>query len=283
MVRQSLEQSLQQKLFPQQIQLMKLIELSTLELEQKVKDEIETNPALDNDNLQPDSLESDNNESEFGENDSMSENERDFDIDQYISDDEIPHYKLHSNNTSEDDNNESIPIVGGHTHLDMLQQQLFEVKLDEKAKIIAEYIIGCIDEDGYIRRSVEEIIDDLIFKENLICEKKEIKKILLLVQNFDPPGIGAYDLQECLLLQLNRKDQTEDVILATSVIKNSFKQFVNKHYQKICDRFKVSSDNLKKRFAYLGPEFTNDEIEEYLNLVRSHTPEHRVMNQYFSY
>ncbi|MBJ04479.1 MAG: RNA polymerase sigma-54 factor [Flavobacteriales bacterium] len=245
MVKQSLEQSLQQKLSPQQIQLMKLIELSTLELEQKVKDEIETNPALDNDTLSSETIEN-NDVSNFDESDIKSENERDFDIDQYISDDEIPSYKLYTNNSSDEDKNESIPIVGGHTHFDMLKEQLSEVKLDEKEKIIAEYIIGCIDEDGYIRRSTDEIIDDLVFKENLICDNKEIQHILSIVQKFDPPGIGAHDLQECLLLQLNRKEQTEDIIFASNIIKNSFKQFVNKHYQKICDKFQINSDRLKK-------------------------------------
>ena len=166
MVKQSLQQSLQQKLSPQQIQLMKLIELSTLELEQKVKDEIEVNPALDEDNIQSDLSE---NDIASEDQDSSIENQ-DIDIDQYISDDEIPEYKLYTNNQSNEELNERPPIVGGHTYLDELKNQLREVKLSKQELKIGEYILGCIDDDGYIRRTTEQIIDDLLFKENLHIE-----------------------------------------------------------------------------------------------------------------
>tara|TARA_B100001250_G_scaffold409152_1_gene432907 strand:+ start:72 stop:1517 length:1446 start_codon:yes stop_codon:yes gene_type:complete len=242
MVRQSLHQSLQQKLSPQQIQLMKLIELSTLELEQKVKDEIETNPALDDETLVLDNENKEDLDVIKSDNDSLKE----FDIDQYISDDEVPHYKMYANNASGDDVSEKMPMVGGQSNLDILKSQLAEIKLEEKEKKIGEYIIGCIDDDGYLRRKVEEIIDDLAFKENVICNYLEVQKILSIVQDFDPPGIGARDLQECLLLQLKRKHQTESVLFATSIIDLQFKQFVNKHYQKICDKFKVNQEKLKK-------------------------------------
>jgi RNA polymerase sigma-54 factor len=245
MVKQSLQQSLQQKLSPQQIQLMKLIELSTLELEQKVKDEIETNPALDDDHLSSDSVDDIEVDHDVPEPSDSSESENDFDLDQYISDDEVPAYKLYANNSSQDDENEKAPIVGGSTHLDLLKTQLSEFKLEEKEQRIAEYIIGCVDEDGYIRRSVEEIVDDLVFKENLICSESEIRKILSIVQSFDPPGIGAQNLQECLLLQLGRKEKTEDILFAIDVLSLQFKQFVNKHYSKICEKFKVDESVLK--------------------------------------
>ena len=252
MVKQSLQQSLQQKLSPQQIQLMKLIELSTLELEQKVKDEIETNPALDDDNLSSESFDETELENDVSD---PSELENDFDLDQYISDDEVPAYKLYANNNSEDDVNEGTPIVGGHTHLDMLKLQLSEFKLDKKEKKIGKYLIGCVDDDGYIRRLVEEIIDDLVFKENLICEEIEIKKLLSIVQSFDPPGVGAQSLQECLLLQLARKEKTEDVRFAIEILNLQFKQFVNKHYSKICEKFKV--DQLVLKNAILEIEKLN--------------------------
>ncbi len=242
MVKQSLQQSLQQKLSPQQIQLMKLIELSTLELEQKVKDEIEVNPALDNDNNQSELSENDINSED---QDSLIENQ-DIDIDQYISDDEIPEYKLYANNQSNEELNERPPIVGGHSYLDELKNQLREVKLSKKELNIGEYILGCIDDDGYIRRTTEQIIDDLLFKENLHVEHVEVERILSIVRNFDPPGIGAHNLQECLLLQLERKDKTVSVLFAISIIKLQFKQFVNKHYKKICEKFKVDNDALKK-------------------------------------
>ena len=242
MVKQSLQQSLQQKLSPQQIQLMKLIELSTLELEQKVKDEIETNPALDDDVVQTDLIGSEDRE----ENIDVNQENQDIDIDQYLSDDEIPEYKLYNNNISKDDISEKPPVVGGQTHLDELKNQLGEVKLTEKERKIGEYVIGCVDDDGYIRRTVDQIIDDLLFKENLIIETSEVENILSVVKNFDPPGIGASDLQECLLLQLDRKDQTEPVLFAKEIIRLQFKQFVNKHYEKICERFKIDSAVLKR-------------------------------------
>ena len=244
MVKQSLHQSLQQKLSPQQIQLMKLIELSTLEIEQKVKDELESNPALDDENI---SLEDfDKNEDDVINTDE-SHSDHDFDLDQYISDDEIPDYKLYANNYSKDEDTDSkAPIIGGYTHLDMLNAQLSEFKLHDKEQQIGQYIIGCIDDDGYIRRSIDEIIDDLIFKENLTCEKFEIKKLLSIIQGFDPPGIGARNLQECLFLQLERKEKTHSVLLAIDIIKIQFKQFVNKHYSKLCDKFKIDLEQLKK-------------------------------------
>jgi len=244
MPKQSLHQSLQQKLSPQQIQLMKLIELSTLEIEQRVKDELEGNPALDDENLSMDDL--DKHEDDLTNRDE-SDVDYEFDLDQYISDDETPDYKLYINNSSKDDDTDSkVPIVGGYTHLDMLNAQLAEFKLHDKEQKIGQYIIGCIDDDGYIRRGIDEIIDDLIFKENLNCETFEIQKLVSVIQGFDPPGIGARDLQECLLLQLERKEKTREVLLAMEIVKLQFKQFVNKHYKKICDKFKIEIEQLKQ-------------------------------------
>ena len=242
MVKQSLQQSLQQKLSPQQIQLMKLIELSTLELEQKVKDELEVNPALDNDNDQSDLSENDI----ISEDIESSRENQDIDIDQYLSDDEIPEYKLYSKNQNSEELNERPPIVGGHTYLDELNNQIREVKLSKKELKIGKYILGCIDDDGYIRRTTEQIIDDLLFKENLNVELVEVERVLSIVRNFDPPGVGAHNLQECLLLQLERKEKTESILFAIRIIKLQFKQFVNKHYDKICEKFKVDHAQLKK-------------------------------------
>ena len=244
MVKQSLQQSLQQKLSPQQIQLMKLIELSTLEFEQQVKDEIETNPAIDEETNSSEIL--DDSELSNDVNEKLEETEiNDFDLDPYISDDEIPAYKTYTNNTSNDDHQENAPIVGGTSHLDVLKDQLSEFKLLEKEQKIGEYIIGCVDEDGYIRRTVEEIIDDLVFKENLICGSKEIQKVLSIIQDFDPAGIGARNLQECLLIQLKRKKQSKNILFAISILEKQFKAFVNKHYDKICEKFKVNQSVLK--------------------------------------
>ena len=239
MVKQILYQSLQQKLSPQQIQLMKLIELSTLELEQKVKDELESNPALDDEKLPVDI------DDENDVNTERSESSVEFDIEQYLSDDEIPAYKLYNNNDPEENILDKVPVIGGQTQLDVLKNQLRELKLNVKEKKIGKYIIGCIDEYGYIRRSNQEICDDLIFKENIAAEETEVESIIKLVQNFDPSGIGARDLKECLLLQLKRKAQTKEILFAQNIITQQFKQFINKHYNKIQDRFKVSQLELK--------------------------------------
>ena len=128
----------------------------------------------------------------------------------------------------------------------MLNTQLAEFKLHDKEQQIGKYIIGCIDDDGYLRRNIDEIIDDLIFKENLICTPKEIQKLLSIIQGFDPPGIGARNLQECLFLQLERKEKISSVLLAIDIINLQFKQFVNKHYSKICDKLKIDLEQLKK-------------------------------------
>ena len=141
------------------------------------------------------------------------------------------------------------PIIGGQTTLDFLKIQLGEIKLDDKEYKIANYVIGCIDDDGYIRRTTDEIIDDLIFKENLIAQDTEVEKILSIVKKFDPPGIGAQNLQECLLLQLLRKEKTESILFAIDIMNLQFKQFVNKHYQKICDKFKVDESDLRLAVA----------------------------------
>ena len=255
MGKQILHQSLQQKLSPQQIQLMKLIELSTLEIEQKVKEEIETNPALDDEKIISEN--EFNDEDEFNDESELS-GENDFDIEQYLSDDETPDYKLYSDNYSKDDENESnIPIVGGVNHLDLLNSQLSEHKLSENDKKIAQYIIGCIDEDGYIRRSIDEIIDDLVFKYNIISNANQVEKNLSLVQSFDPPGIAALNLQQCLTIQLSRKARTPSIHLANEILNNSFNKFVNKHYKKICDQFKIDEGQLKlaiKEIEKLNPK-----------------------------
>ncbi|MBF25110.1 MAG: RNA polymerase sigma-54 factor [Flavobacteriales bacterium] len=245
MVKQYLHQSLQQKLSPQQIQLMKLIELSTLELEQKVKDEIEANPALDNDNHSVEQPDDDIDDSDTAQLESTKE----FDINEYISDDDIPDYKLYSNNISDDETQSKSVLIGGQTTLDILKLQLGEIKLDEKEYKIANYIIGCIDDDGYIRRTTYEIVDDLVFRENLIAKYAEVENILSIVKGFDPPGVGAQNLQECLLLQLLRKEKTESILFAIEIMNLQFKQFVNKHYKKICDKFKVDESKLKLAIA----------------------------------
>ena len=200
MLKQQLQIKLSQKLSPQQIQLMKMIQLSTLELEQKIESEMGENPALES-GMEKQS--SENQESNFEEGEKIEADE--IDIDQYLSDDEIPSYKLYSNNYSSDDQERTIPVSGGISFHQHLSQQVGNLILSEDEFQIAEFIIGSIDESGYLRRNTEELIDDLAFTQNIIVTKEQIEKILRSVQTLDPPGVGARSLKECLQLQLEKK------------------------------------------------------------------------------
>ncbi|MBT6767255.1 MAG: RNA polymerase sigma-54 factor, partial [Prolixibacteraceae bacterium] len=199
----SLQQKLLQKLSPQQIQVIKLLEIPTMQLEQRIKKELEENPVLD---LEMDSP-SANEENE--EQDSNTENEaenEEFSFDDYINeDDEIPSYKLSINNYSKDDKYVDIPFSVGTTFHENLYEQLGLIKLNEEQRQLAEYIIGNIDDDGYLRRDLLSISDDLAFNMNIEVPEEQLLEILTTIQEFDPPGVGARDLKESLLLQLNRK------------------------------------------------------------------------------
>ena len=257
MNKQSLNQKLLQKLSPQQIKLMKLIQLSTLELEDRIDQEIELNPALEDNKMvgEEDYDIDSNNEKKDEEN--LHEN-RDIDIDQYISDDEIPAYKLYSNtNHYADQEIKEIPFSGGESLFEVLQKQLGEHKLSYKKKDIGNYIIGCINDDGYLTRDTQAISDDLIFSRNLSCTLEEIEDTLQIVHSFDPPGIGARDLRECLILQLKRKEKKEDIVNAILILERKFVAFTNKHYSKICNSLKITIEQLKmaiKEIEKLNPK-----------------------------
>jgi len=230
MLKQSLQQKLQQKLSPQQIQLMRLIQLPTQAFEQKLAQEIEENPALESGKENLDELQ-DSNQDEY--DDTGTETiETDINIDDYLSDDEIPAYKLQTNNYSADDEDTRIPYSGGITFNQHLINQLNTYSLNDQEEQIAEFIVGCIDDNGYIRRTTEDIIDDLAFSENLYTTSDEVEKILDIVQQLDPAGVGARTLKECLLLQLHRKKVNPERHLAINILENSFDQFVKKHYNK---------------------------------------------------
>ncbi len=246
MNKQSLNQKLLQKLSPQQIKLMKLIQLSTLELENRIDQEIELNPALENKNELDEFNDYNLDSKPEPDNDENLYESRDADLDQYISDDEIPQYKLYSQNSGYSDQEvKEIPFSGGESLFDTLQKQLGEHKLNDKETEIGNFIIGCINDDGYLTRDTQAIADDLVFSKNLICTVEEIKKILEIVQTFDPPGIGALNLKECLIIQLNRKQKTEHIERAIVILKRKFFEFTNKHYSKICDSLSLSIEQLK--------------------------------------
>ena len=236
-MKQYLKLKLSQKLSPQQIQLMKLIQLPTLDFEQKIQREIEENPAL-----------------EMGKN---SENEKsddlndDLNIDDYISDDDTPFYKTSSNNYSSSEE-KSIPYSSGISFTEYLISQLKTINLDEDDMKIAEFLVGSIDNSGYIRLENDEIIDDLAFTQNINTDENKILKILKIIQSFDPPGVGAQSLKSCLAIQLKRKERTYINNLAIDIIENSFEQFSKKHYQKLLNKYSINEDVLKEIMSLIS-------------------------------
>ena len=242
MLKQQLQIKLSQKLSPQQIKLMKLIQLSTLDLEQKIETEMGENPALESGVEQ---VKSENQDNDFEENTKIETNE--IDIDQYLSDDEIPSYKLYSNNYSSDDEQSTLPLSGGISFHQSLLHQMGNLMLNHDEMQIAEFLIGSIDDSGYLRRSDDELIDDLAFTQNIITDKNKLKKIIHAVQTLDPVGVGARSLQECLLLQLKKKKKDRpDIIHSIKIIRDEFDHFSHKHYNQLQERVGVTKEELKK-------------------------------------
>jgi len=250
---QSLQQKLLQKLSPQQIQLMKLLQLPTIQIEERIKEELEENPALelseeghDDDFEYKDEFSSDSNDEQ--EPDGSVEEYDNIDITEYIrdSDDEPGDYKLRDDNYPDPDEERISPHKVEASFNEIMVQQLGLLKLNDREHRIAEQLIGSLDDDGYLRREISSIIDDLAFRQNLETDEREINKILLLVQQFDPAGVGARDLRECLLIQLKRKtDDGDDVTLAIKVIEKYFEEFTKKHYEKIQKGLNIDSDQLR--------------------------------------
>ena len=242
MLNQKLKLKLSQKLSPQQIQLMKLIQLSTQEFEQRLSREIEENPALDtnnNENLDSDNY--DDNENDYEINES---NQDEIDISDYLSDDDIPDYKLKSNNYSEE-SEKDIPFASGTSFNQFLKAQLHSFSLNKKDQQIAEFIIGSLDPFGYLRRDILDISDDLVFTLGVDASEIEIQKILDKIYLLDPPGIGARDLKQCLLLQLKRKNKGKTIDLAIKIIEDFFDLFSKKHFEKIKQKLNVNNDELR--------------------------------------
>ncbi len=248
MLKQNLSQKMLQKLSPQQIQLIKLLELPTVQLEQRIKKEIEENPVLEEGHEQEEDIKDElNNDPEEPENEYNDE----FTIEDYIpDDDDIPAYKLTINNYSKDDKVFEIPLSEGFSLQEHLTEQLRLKKLNEKELQLAEYLIGSLDEAGYLRRDVESIVDDLAFSQNISVTIEEINSALKIIQDLDPVGVGAENLQETLILQINKnfaKDKnTITIKTATNILENYFEEFSKKHYSKIEKRLGISSEDLKK-------------------------------------
>ena len=255
MLKQNLQIKLGQKLAPQQIQLMKLIQLHTLEFQEELERELEENPALEV--VKEDS----GDEDDFSSLDADYESEgsesidTDFDVDEYLYDDE-PSYKTASSNFSADDedfDNESL-LTEGQSLYDYLMEQIHLSSIDDEDLKIAEYIIGNLDNDGYLRREIKAIVDDLAFSQGIYTTQEKVKEILEnYVQKLDPAGVGARDLQECLLLQIEKKvSRDKAVILAGNILRHQFDALINKHYGKIINKYDIEEEDLKEALEVIS-------------------------------
>jgi RNA polymerase sigma-54 factor len=223
---------------------MKLIQLPTQAFEQRLKQELEENPALERGKeKEEDGFDDIYSDQDYEENEKI--NADDINIDDYLSDDEIPSYRLQANNHSADDESKTIPYASGTSFTQLLTDQLNTFRLENQDYEIAKFLIGSIDDSGYIRRSLLDLTDDLAFTQNIFTDVDTLKKVLKVVQQLDPPGVGARNLQECLLIQLQRKEQTPDTERAANMIENAFEQFTKKHYQKLLKKFNISEIELK--------------------------------------
>lgn len=306
MLKQELNLKLQQKLSPQQIQLMKLVQLPTIAFEQRIKQELEENPALEEGNNHDDDEFTANDEWEddrYEEENTIDTSE--INIDEYLSDDEIPNYKTYTSNYSQDDEERTIPYAQGMSFLDHLESQLSMFRLDEEDYQIANFIIGNMDDDGYIRRDLQSIVDDMAFTQNIYTTKEEVERLLVnYIQKLDPIGVGARNLQECLKIQLeNKQVESESIELALDIITNSFESFTKKHYKRMMMKHDISEDELRnaiseieklnpkpgksfsgntKAIEHITPDFTirivDGELE--LSLNGRNVPELRVSNNY---
>ena len=297
-LKQHLSQKLEQRLSPQQIQLMKLLQVPTMELDQRIKQEIEENPALEEG--------ADKNEDEFGDeefNDDTESIEDDFDISDYLDDDSAD-YKTHTSNKGKDDDDKVIPFSGDRTFQERMAQQLSLLSLEDSQYLIAETLVGNLDDSGYLNREIDAIVDDLAFSANVMTTEDEIEEVLLMIQGLDPAGVGARDLRECLLIQINRK-QNGDITKFTAkrILEDYFEEFTKKHYTKISKRLEIDEEDLKEaideiirlnpkpggsmkeatgNYQQIIPDFTIYEQEGRLQLTINgrNAPELRVNRQY---
>jgi RNA polymerase sigma-54 factor len=299
MLKQRLQQKLLQKLSPQQIQMIKLLEIPAIQLEQRIKKELEENPVLE------EGPEDQYTDQEEGKDESQNDQQDEFSLEDYMEDDEIPSYRLNSQNYSSDTKREEIPFSLGTTFREQLKTQLGLRKLTEEQEMLAEYILGNIDDDGYLRRELEAIADDLAFSVGLETTYEELHAVLMVIQEFDPAGVGARNLQECLILQIERKDLENPVTaLAYRILKNHFEEFTNKHYDKIIQRLGITEAQLKaaleeilrlnpkpggavgdsqaKSFHQIVPDFVLEENEGELQLFlnSNNVPDLRVSRTY---
>ncbi len=255
MIKQQLSQKLQQKLSPLQIQQIKMLELTSLELEDRINQELEENPALEEGNEEFDAENTD--AQELDEYDLSEDPDVDLSLGDYLTEDDIPDYKLQENNYSKDDKREDIPYSEGESFHDFLLDQLQLRNLTEEDFKIGEYLIGNLDEDGYLRRDINAISDDIAFQYGVDVSVDKINEILLIIKELDPSGVAASDLQECLLLQLKRKEKTQLREYAILIIEEYFLEFTKKHFDKIQKSLEIEEDVLKdiiREITLLNPK-----------------------------
>ena len=300
MLSQKLQQKLLQKLSPQQIQLIKMLEIPTVQLEQRIKKELEENPTLE------EGADVDTDDPQEEEEIPEEEDKDDeFSLEDYLNDEDIPSYKLAENNYSKDDKKTEIPFSTGSSFHEHLISQLGLRVLDEHQEQVAKYMIGNIDDDGYLRRDLDAIVDDLAFSLNITSSYEEVRQLLDVIQDFDPVGVGARDLQECLLLQIKAKDQSLlEIKVAHEILRHHFDEFTRKHYDKIIKRLEIDevllkesideilhlnpkpggsySDSQNKDFQHIVPDFLLDYIDGdfHLRLNQRNVPELRLNRTY---
>jgi len=303
MLKQHLQFKLSQKLSPQQIQLMKLIQLPTQAFEQRLKQELEENPALESGKEESDSIEDEFDDQYDSELEGENINTDDINIDDYLSDDEIPDYRTKTSNYSADDDEKSVPYAAGTSFNQYLINQLNTVYLSDEEWSIAEFLVGSVDESGYIRRPLTDIMDDLAFTQNIYTDENTIESVLKRVQALDPPGVATRSLEECLIIQLKRKENNPNVEKAISILEKSFEQFTKKHYKKLLQKHNITEDELKDAISeieklnpkpggsYAGnnriiehvvPDFSIKIVDGKLELTLNgrNTPELHVSNEY---
>ena len=276
-MKQYLKLKLNQKLSPQQIQLMKLIQLPTIDFEQKIKQELEENPALEIRDNSNDVLDEDFSNSNEDELNNESIDNEDINIEDYINYDDTPAYKLNYN-TNNDAENTEIPFASGISFTEYLLNQLNTLRLNDDETKIAEFLVGSIDNSGYLRQNTDEIIDDLAFTQNIDVSIEKLKKILSIVQQLDPPGVGAQSLQECLILQLKRKPSNKQINLANNIIENSFDQFSKKHFNKLIVKYDINENELKAaiiEIEKLNPKPGNS-FSNYEKPIEQITPDFKI-------
>lgn len=302
MLKQSLQQKMLQKLSPQQIQLMKLLQVPSIALEQRIKEELEINPALEEG--ADDSYEEETFDQNIDADDSeMSDLEKktdDIDMSEYLNDDDYPYYKTQSNNYAEDDQQREIPFSVGKSFQETLIEQIGLQNFTDKQKIIAQTIIGNIDDDGYLMRTISAMSDDLAFSQGVDASEKEVNEVLKLVQDFEPAGIAAQNLQECLIIQLRKKEQkNQSTEIAINILEKHFEEFSKRHYDKIIKKIGCTEQDLKEAIdqilklnprpggsigtsnrstSIIIPDFTlvNDDGELELMINSKNSPELRV-------